>query len=63
MQMPLSEKSFLGCKYLKKVVIPEGVKSGKGLSFYDCKNIKLYLALLYILPTLFAVTSSVIAES
>ncbi len=39
----LAEKSFLGCKYLKKVVIPEGVKSGKGLSFYDCKNIKLYL--------------------
>lgn len=40
---PLASDAFKECKYLKKVVIPEGVKSGSGLPFYNCKNIKLYL--------------------
>ncbi|MCI8306525.1 MAG: leucine-rich repeat domain-containing protein [Lachnospiraceae bacterium] len=39
----MESDAFSGCKYLKKVVVPEGVKSGDGLPFYNCKKIKLYL--------------------
>lgn len=39
----LALKSFNNCKYLKKVIIPEGLKKGREVAFYNCSNIKLYL--------------------
>ncbi|MDE6635728.1 MAG: leucine-rich repeat domain-containing protein, partial [Lachnospiraceae bacterium] len=38
----LESFSFNNCKYLKKVIMPEGIVEDIAKPFYNCKNIKLY---------------------